>query len=154
MTREPESPTYKVSALARGSVLDHLRAGTALRALRVLRIPADATVTVGVNLTSPRLGKKDIVKIEGYELTSDEAAKVALLSPDATLSIIRDYKVVSKTKLALPPTFRGLLRCVNPACIVHLERVAGAFAVESRDPVRVRCEYCERSIAEHQFEFP
>jgi len=154
VSRGGGSPTYKVSALPRGSVLDHLRAGTALRALRVLRIPADATVTVGVNLASPRMGKKDIVKIEGYELSHDEAARVALVSPDATLSIIREFKVVSKSKLSLPPSFRGLLRCPNPACIVHQERVPGAFAVESRDPVTVRCEYCERSIAEEQFEFP
>ncbi len=150
MSREP---TYKVSALLQGTVLDHLRAGSALRALRVLRLPPDTTVMVGVNLPSKRQQRKDLVKIEGYELTQEEAAKVALLSPDATLSIIREYEIVEKTELTLPVTFRGLIRCVNPSCIVHDERVPGLFQVEGRDPVSVRCEYCETSFAEEFFEF-
>jgi len=146
-------PTYKVSKLARGTVLDHLRAGTALRALRVLRLPPGNTMMVGVNLQSERLGRKDIVKIEGHELTQDDAAKVALLSPDATLSIIRDYQVVEKHDLVPPERFRGLIKCPNPACIVQVEEVPGSFRVEKRDPVRVCCEYCERSIAAKDFEF-
>jgi len=146
-------PTYHVSALERGTVLDHLRAGSALAALRVLHVPAGVTVTVGIHLASPRLGRKDLVKIAGYELTAQEAAKVALLSPDATFSIIRDFQVVSKRKLEPPASFRGLLRCPNAACIVHQERVPGAFRLEARDPIRVRCDYCERSVPEEQFDF-
>lgn len=149
----PEQHMYKVSKLERGTVLDHLRAGTALRALRVLRLPAGTTVTVGVNLHSARLGKKDIIKIEGYELTQTEAAKVALISPDASLSIIRAYEIVGKHNLVPPLSFKGLLECQNPACIVHDERVPGSFHVESSDPVTVRCEYCERSIALDEIDF-
>lgn len=145
--------SYKVSALQRGTVLDHLRAGTAMRALRILRLPRDLTITVGLSLASRRLGRKDLIKIEGYELTEDQAAKVALLSPDATVSIIRDYQVVEKHKLVPPTAFRGLMRCLNPACIVQTERVPGSFVVERTSPVRVRCVYCERSIDEEEFEF-
>jgi aspartate carbamoyltransferase regulatory subunit len=146
-------PTQQVAKLKEGSVLDHLRGGTALRCLRVLRLPPDATVMIGINLSSKRLGRKDIIKVERYELSESEAAKVALISPDATLSFIRDYKVVGKHDLHPPAVFRGLLRCPNPACIVHTERVRGAFAVEQRDPLVVRCEYCERSISGDQLEF-
>ena len=145
--------TYHVRALENGTVLDHLRGGTALRALRALALPAQATVTVGINLRSGRLTKKDIIKIDGYKLDSDEAAKVALISPDATLSIIRDYKVVEKHGLRPPETFRGLLRCVNPTCIVQEEKVPGSFVVEHSDPITVRCEYCDHSIEPDQFEF-
>ena len=53
----------------------------------------------------------------------------------------------------MPVTFRGLIRCVNPSCIVHDERVPGLFQVEGRDPVSVHCEYCETSFAEEYFEF-
>lgn len=147
------APTYKVSKLERGTVIDHLRAGTALRAVRVLNLPSDNTVMIGVRLRSGRLERKDIIKIEGYELTPEEANKVALLSPDATLSIIRDYAVVEKHDLRPPQRFRGLIRCPNPACIVHAERIPPAFRVESRDPVRVACEYCDRSIAAEDFDF-
>ena len=153
MSAQEQGHTYKVSALEHGTVIDHLRGGTALQALRALALPKNTTVTVGINLLSKRLGHKDIIKIEGYETTTDEAAKVALISPDATLSIIRDYKVAEKVGLHPPETFRGLIRCVNPMCIVHKERVEGAFVVEAGDPVVVRCEYCERQIQVEQLEF-
>jgi aspartate carbamoyltransferase regulatory subunit len=146
-------PTQQVAKLKEGTVLDHLRAGTGLKCLHVLRLPAGTTVTIGINLTSKRLEKKDIIKIEKYELSESEAAKVALISPDATLSIIRDYKVVGKHGLHPPIAFRGLLKCTNPACIVHTERIPGAFIVESREPLAVRCDYCERSIPAEQFVF-
>ena len=146
-------PTLQVSKLKEGGVLDHLRAGTALRALRVLNLPPEQMVMIGVNLDSDRLGKKDIIKLDGYELTGEQAAKVALISPDATLSIIRDYKVVEKIGLKPPANFRGLLTCTNPACIVHDEGISGSFVVEGHDPVTVRCEYCERSISVDQFDF-
>ena len=146
-------PTQQVAKLKEGTVLDHLRAGTGLRCLRVLNLPPATTVTIGINLTSKRLERKDIVKIERYELSEAEAAKIALISPDATLSIIRDYKVVGKHGLHPPIAFRGLLKCTNPMCIVHSERVPGAFVVESREPLAVRCDYCERSIPADQFVF-
>ena len=145
--------TQQVTKLKQGTVLDHLRAGTALRALRVLDLAAGQRITIGMNLTSKRLGRKDIIKIDSYELNEDQAAKVALISPDATRSIIRDYKVTEKHDLQPPVAFRGLIRCPNPNCIVHDERIAGSFVVEGRDPVTVRCDYCERSITVDQFEF-
>ena len=146
-------PTIKVSALASGTVIDHLHAGTARRAFGALALPDGLTVTVGMNLMSSRMGEKDIIKIEGHELTADDAAKVALLSPEATLSIIRDFKVVEKIKLEPPERFRGLLRCPNPACIIHRERTPGSFRVVGTDPVTVVCEYCERDIPESAFDF-
>ncbi len=144
---------HKVSKLESGTVLDHLKAGKALRTLKVLRLTAETTVTVGLNLQSKRHGKKDIIKIEGYELTREEAAKVALISPEATLAIIRDYKVADKSDLHPPDRFRGLIRCLNPACIVHQESIPGSFVVESSEPITVRCEYCDHSITADEFEF-
>jgi len=138
--------SYVVPKLDSGTVIDHLRARTALRCLQVLDLPEDTRVTVGINLESERLGKKDIIKIGGYELSGEEAAKLALISPDATLSIIRDYKVHGKHDLVPPLRFRGLVKCPNPGCITRAEKVKGSFLVLSNDPVVVRCEYCERSI--------
>ena len=146
-------PTIKVSALARGTVLDHLLAGSAMRAYRVLGLGSEYTVTVGINLASSRLGQKDIIKIEGHELTEKEAAKIAMLSPDATLSIIRDYRVVHKIPLKLPERVEGILRCPNPACITRYEKTPGCFRVDSASPVTVTCEYCERTITEEQLDF-
>ena len=144
---------YLVNKLESGTVLDHLKAGTALRALRVLNLPAGQTVTMGMNLRSASHGRKDIIKIGGYELTQDKAAQVALLSPDATMSIIRNFDVAEKIDLRPPVAFRGLIRCPNPGCIVHSEGLSGSFVLEGDEPLTVRCEYCERSITADEFDF-
>jgi len=143
--------SYVVPKLDQGTVIDHLRANTALRCLQVLDLPEHTRVTVGINLESQRLGRKDIIKISGYELRGREAAKLALISPDATLSIIRNYKLHGKHDLTPPLRFQGIMRCINPGCITRDERVAGSFLVLSNDPVVVRCEYCERSIDATEF---
>ena len=137
---------YHVSALNNGTVIDHLQGGTALRALRALALPPDTRITIGINLRSKRLGRKDIIKISDYELSGDEAAKLALISPDLSLSIIRDYKVAEKHDLHPPTEFRGLIRCPNPTCIVRVEERIGAWLVTSMDPVTVRCRYCDRQL--------
>ncbi|MHC4957771.1 MAG: aspartate carbamoyltransferase regulatory subunit [Planctomycetota bacterium] len=145
--------TYHVSALENGTVIDHLRGGTALQALRALALPHDARVTVGINLRSGRQATKDIIKISDYELSSEEAAKVALISPDATLSIIRDFKVAEKHGLVTPVRFRGLVRCPNRNCIIRVENRAGSWMVTDTDPVIARCEYCDHSVKASDFEF-
>ncbi len=144
---------YEVSKLDRGTVIDHLRAGTAVRAASVLRLPPSCPMMLGVNLESERLGRKDIIKIRHYELSEEEAAKVALISPDATLSIIRDFSVAQKIDLHPPIAFRGLIRCTNDVCITHSEGIRGRFFVASHDPVTAACEYCGRHITADHFEF-
>jgi len=143
----------QVSALRSGTVIDHLGPRTALKALRLLGIGDDATVLIGVNLDSRKLAKKDLIKIEGRELTPDEINKIALLSPQATFSIIRDFEVVKKFRPELPAEFEGLIRCVNPACITQDPRVKGRFLTVRKEPLKLRCHFCERSLREDEIEF-
>jgi len=59
------SKSIKVSALPQGTVIDHLKRGTALRAVSVLGLHnEEGTVTIGLNLESGRLGVKDLIKVE------------------------------------------------------------------------------------------
>ena len=143
----------QVSALRSGTVIDHLGPRTALKALRILALGDDATVLIGVNLDSKKLGKKDLIKIEGRELTQAEIDKVALLSRRATFSIIRDFQVVKKFQPALPDVIEGLIRCVNPSCITQDPRVKGRFLTVRKDPLKLRCYFCERSLREDEIEF-
>jgi len=142
-----------VTALASGTVIDHLAPGTAFRALRLLDIPSDATVLIGVNLPSQKHGKKDLIKVAGRELGPRAIDRLALLATTATLSIIRDYAVVEKIRPRLPEVVEGLLRCANPACISRDARVATRFVTESSDPLTVRCFFCERSFSKDEIEF-
>lgn len=143
----------QVSALRSGTVLDHLNPRTALKTLELLGLGVEATVLLGVNLDSGKLGKKDLMKIEGRELTQQEIDKIALLSPQATLSIIRNCEVVKKFQPTLPAVVEALVRCVNPACVTQDPRVKTRFHVVRKEPLQLRCHFCERSLRENEIEF-
>ena len=146
-------PSYRVAKLRAGTVVDHLRAGTALRCLGVLGIPMDGVVTVGLNLPSGKLGHKDILKIENRELNASELARIALLNPRATVTVIADFGVVRKIPLELPTAVDGVVRCPNPSCVTNHDPVTPRVRVDSTDPVRLRCHYCERRIRYDEVEF-
>ncbi|MCB9898044.1 MAG: aspartate carbamoyltransferase regulatory subunit [Planctomycetes bacterium] len=145
-------PLIKVTALREGTVIDHLVAGTALKVLDILGITFEGAVMIGLNLDSRKVGRKDIIKIERREVTPHEVAKIALLSPRASFSIIRDFQVVEKFTPSLPRLVEDMIRCPNPSCISRQDRVRTKFVVVRSDPLRVRCYYCERSQRKEEIE--
>jgi len=83
------------------------------------------------------------VKIQNKELKPGEVDKIALIAPNATINIIRDFSVASKKVVELPPVIRGILKCDNPSCISNSrEPVEPRFSVEAREPIRLRCYFC------------
>ncbi|MEJ2242662.1 MAG: aspartate carbamoyltransferase regulatory subunit [Candidatus Bathyarchaeota archaeon] len=137
--------TLRVSKIKDGTVIDHITAGHALDVLRILGITGhvNGVVTVGINVPSKTLGFKDMVKIEGRELKSEEVDKIALLAPHASINIIRDYKVIDKQLVKLPNMILETVKCANPACVSNSkEPVKSKFYVESEEPLRLRCHYC------------
>jgi len=137
--------TLRVSKIKNGTVIDHITGGHALDVIKILGITGrvDGVVTVAINVPSKKLNVKDMVKIEGRELKSEEVDKIALLAPRATINIIRNYKVVEKQRVKLPNIIRGIVKCANPACISNSkEPVQPTFYVESEEPLRLRCHYC------------
>ena len=75
-----------------------------------------------------------------------------MISPAATLSIIRNYKVVEKFELEMPDEVVGIARCANPACITTHEAIETRFHIERHGKVRVRCHFCERVMSPHDLE--
>jgi len=136
-----------VAKIKEGTVIDHITAGRALMVLRILGITGREgfVVSVVMNVPSKKMGRKDIVKIEGRELSPEEVNKIALVAPRATINIIRDYEVVEKHRVELPKTIRNIVRCVNPACITNArEPIEPLFYVVSEEPLRLKCHYCGR----------
>ena len=137
--------TLRVSKIKDGTVIDHITAGHALDVLTILGVTGrvNSVVTVGMNVPSKTLGLKDMVKIEGRELKSEEVDKIALLAPHASINIIRNYKVVDKQLVRLPDIIREAVKCANPACISNSkEPVKSTFYVDNKEPLRLRCHYC------------
>ena len=94
---------------------------------------------------SKSYGPKILFERIGFNV--NEGDKIALIAPDATISIIRDYYVADKYKVKLDGHIIGLARCSNPNCITNRgEPVAPEFAVEGTHPPKLRCCYCDRIL--------
>jgi aspartate carbamoyltransferase regulatory subunit len=147
----PDSTQLRVAALRHGTVVDHLNSGMALKALEAIGVPTKGAALLGIGLESRKMGRKDILKLENVELSPAEIDKLAVFGPHATVSFIRDFKVVRKVNVKLPETIAGILKCPNPNCITNHERTETRFKVETERPHSVRCRYCERRISESEF---
>jgi aspartate carbamoyltransferase regulatory subunit len=138
----------RVSKIQSGTVIDHVTAGEALHVLSLLGIDGEggATVSLGMNVPSDRLGRKDVVKVEGRELSDSELEVLSLIAPDATINIVRDYEVVEKRRVERPERVTGVLRCPNRDCITNAgEPVQTTFAVLDDG---LRCGYCGDIVRE------
>ena len=148
------APVTKVRKLREGTVLDHLTSGSAFDAFRALGLNHEkGVVLIGMNLQSKKAKTKDIIKIEHRELTRDEINRIALTSPDATISIIRDFEVADKFRVEIPDVIEGVVRCQNPNCITNVQDVRSRFTVLKRKPITLRCAYCERRVKQEDLDF-
>jgi aspartate carbamoyltransferase regulatory subunit len=139
------SEKMQVEAICKGTVIDHIAAGQGLKILNRLHLINDKMrLTVGLNLPSGQFGSKDLIKVENWLFSKDEANELALLAPNATVNIIENYKVVSKFNMELPEVLVGIFPCPNTNCITHSEPVDSKFTIKTEyEQVRLRCHYCE-----------
>ena len=138
-----------VSAIKEGTVIDHIPSNATLKVLDILDLKGiRSIISVATNLASKTMGKKGIVKIGGKDLTKEEVDKIALIAPNATVNIIENYEVKKKIKVAIPSTINRIIRCSNPNCITNNEKVMTKFSVLRKNPLKVRCHYCERNMDE------
>ena len=151
MSMAPKRPSPKelrVSAIRDGTVIDHIQNEATFKVAQILRLEHRAEmVMVGMHLPSRKVGKKGIIKVEGLELTPQEVNKIALIAPQATLSIIKDYGVVEKRKVELPDRVEGIVHCFNPRCVTNQQPVSTCFEVLDATPPTLRCIYCERVLS-------
>jgi aspartate carbamoyltransferase regulatory subunit len=140
----------RVSKIRNGTVIDHVTAGQALNVLGILGIDGAAgeNVSVGMNVPSSRLGTKDVVKVEGRELSQSEVDVLSLVAPEATINIIREFDVVEKNRLVRPDRVVGVVSCPNHNCITNGgEPIDAKFEVVADG---VRCEYCSTIVSDEE----
>ena len=143
----------QVAALENGTVIDHIPAEKVFTVVSLLGLQDMKTpITIGANLESKKLGRKGIIKVADYFFKDEEINKIALIAPDATINVIRDYKVVEKYSITLHETLRGIVRCNNPKCISNNEPMETVFHVTRREPLEVTCRYCNRSMNAQEIE--
>lgn len=136
----------RVTPIKNGTVIDHIPAGFALKVLHVLKVPQSTTSAISIAMNvNGKMGKKDIVKIENKELDKREVNKISLIAPNATINIIRKYEVFQKHRVQLSNEVIGIVKCSNPTCISNdREPVESRFIICKKDPLQIKCYYCER----------
>ncbi len=135
-----------VSALENGTVLDHIPAENVYKALDILNLKGiENQITIGINLASKAQGKKGIIKIENKFFEDDELNKLALLAPNATINIIRNFKVVEKKKIVMPEEVVGVAKCMNPKCVTNHQPIKTRFKVKAKgQEISLLCHFCEK----------
>ena len=135
-----------VSALENGTVLDHIPAKNVYKALDILNLKGiESQITIGINLASKVHGEKGIIKIADKFFEDEELNKLALIAPNATVNIIKDFKVVEKKKLEMPKEVVGIAKCRNPKCVTNHQPIKTRFAtVEKNNEIQLLCHFCEK----------
>lgn len=138
----------QVEAIKCGTVIDHIPARMGFKLLALFKLTEnDRRITIGLNLPSNALGKKDLIKIEDILLTKQQADQLAVYAPNATVNQIDNYVVVNKLTVTFPERIDGILNCPNSNCISRSESISSGFTVrKSADAIYLTCKYCEKEF--------
>lgn len=136
----------QVEAIKNGTVIDHIPAHIGIKVLKLFNLhKSEERVTVGFNLPSSALGAKDLLKVENTFVSEQQASKLALYAPKATVNQIENYEVVKKIPLILPKVITNVFACPNTNCISHDEPVDSSFnVITKKEDIQLKCKYCEK----------
>ena len=132
-----------VAAIENGTVIDHIPSNRLFEVIRLLSIEErdHDTVFIGYHLKSRVMGTKSIIKIANRFFSEQELNSLAVVAPNVTLSIIRDFEVEAKFRVELPHEICGIIKCNNPKCICNNEPMPTRFIAQGNT---VKCYYCEK----------
>ena len=132
-----------VDSIQNGTVIDHIAAGYGMKLYRLLGLDqADVPVAIMMNVTSRRMGRKDIIKIDGNLPLNFDV--IGYVDPGATVNFIRDGELREKKQMILPEQLKNVIRCKNPRCISQEEQeLTHIFKLTDRERRIYRCIYCE-----------
>lgn len=136
-----------IGGLNQGIVLDHIKAGGAMKIYTYLNLEGlDNSVAIIKNARSNKMGKKDIIKIEG-KLNDIDLNILGALDHKITINIIENGVIIEKRNPTLPERVDNILKCKNPRCITSVEpSLVHTFKLTDKANGTYRCIYCEQSF--------
>ena len=142
----------KITPISNGTAIDHIEAGMAMKVAKILEIPDSETrytVSIAMYVKSKKMGYKDILKIEDRILKKKEVNKISLISPNASIVIIKNQEVLEKYSVSLPEVIKGIAKCSNPNCITNRgEPIETEFQVTNGTEIKLRCLYCDKNVTD------
>ena len=101
-----------ISGLKEGIVLDHIEAGKSLDIYYHLGLDKlDCQVAIIKNARSNKMGRKDIIKIEGG-LDKVDLDILGYIDHTITVNIIKDDHIAEKKALKLPKKITNVIHCI------------------------------------------
>ena len=142
-----------VRAIKNGTVIDHIPATHLFKVISILGLDKiENQITFGTNLKSKQQGHKAIIKVAKKYFADEDINKIALVAPSAKLNIIEDYQVVEKKVVEIPEQIIGIAKCFNPKCITNNENMTTKFSLVEKEPLALKCHYCEKITNEEHLE--
>lgn len=135
-----------IGGLNEGVVIDHIAAGGAMKIYEYLELEKlDCSVAIIKNAKSNKMGKKDIIKIEGPIII--DLDMLGVLDPDITINVIKNGHISNKYNPTLPEQVINIIRCKNPRCITSIEQeLPHRFKLTDSNKRVYRCLYCEQKF--------
>ncbi len=132
-----------IDPIKNGIVIDHIKEGKGKEIYDFLQLDAlDCTVALIKNVPSKKIGRKDIIKID--EIISIDVDVLGYMTPEASVSTIKDGNICEKRKIQLPKTLKNVIKCKNPRCITSVEPgIDHLFKLVDEQNKVYRCIYCE-----------
>ena len=133
-----------ISGLKEGFVLDHIQAGRSMDIYFKLGLDKlDCQVAIIKNARSSKMGRKDIIKIDG-SLDLVNVDVLGYIDHRITINIIKDGKIVEKKDVKMPKKITNVIHCKNPRCITTVEpSLDQVFRLTDRARRIYRCIYCD-----------
>ncbi len=132
-----------IDSIQNGVVIDHITAGLGMTLYELLNLASlDASIALIKNVSSKKMGKKDIIKIDAdIELNLDV---IGFVDPQATINIIKNGALVEKHCIDMPEILTNVIKCKNPRCITSCEQeLDHIFKLTDKENKVYRCIYCE-----------
>ena len=132
-----------IDSITNGLVIDHITAGRGMRLYHLLKLDElDCSVAIIKNVTSSKMGRKDIIKIDADIPVNLDI--IGYVDPHATVNVIKNGERVEKKVIGLPHTLVNVIRCKNPRCITSVEQeLPHTFTLSDEVGPVYRCLYCE-----------
>ena len=133
-----------IGGLKDGIVLDHIQAGKSMDIYKYLKLDKlDCQVAIIKNAKSSKMGRTDILKIEGG-LDVVDLDVLGYIDCNITVNIIINEQIVEKKVVRLPKKLTNIIKCKNPRCITSIEQeLPHVFLLADEEHPVYRCAYCE-----------
>ena len=132
-----------IDSIQNGIVIDHITAGKGMKLYELLNLDElDCSVAIIKNVTSKKMGKKDIIKVDADIPVNIDV--IGYIDPGATVNIIKNGIRAEKTNIQMPAILTNVIKCKNPRCITTTEQeLDHVFKLTDKENKVYRCVYCE-----------